>query len=130
MRTVKEVEHIHYVLIDEFGGGSGIRDIKGLEAALARPYATFDQQELYPTAVEKAAAIFESIIINHPFIDGNKRTAYVLMRLVLLEAGLDIVASQEEKYKMVISASKGEMRFDEIKTWLNLKARKSDTPIK
>jgi death on curing protein len=127
MRTVKDVEHIHYVLIDEFGGSNGIRDINGLEAALARPYATFDQQELYPTAVEKAAAIFESIIINHPFIDGNKRTAYVLMKLILLEGGLDIVASQEEKYKMVISASKGETRFDEIKTWLNSKTHKSDT---
>jgi death on curing protein len=127
MRTVKDVEHIHYVLIDEFGGSNGIRDINGLEAALARPYATFDQQELYPTAVEKAAAIFESIIINHPFIDGNKRTAYVLMKLILLEGGLDIVASREEKYKMVISASKGETRFDEIKTWLNSKTHKSDT---
>jgi len=129
MRTVKDVEHIHHILINEFGGSNGIRDINGLEAALARPYATFDQQELYPTAVEKAAAIFESIIINHPFIDGNKRTAYVLMKLILFEAELDIVASQDEKYEMVISASKGEMRFGEIKIWLSSKTRKSNTQI-
>ena len=73
----KTVESIHNILIDKFGGGKGLRDNGALEAALARPYATFDQKDLYPTAVDKAAAIFESIIINHPFIDGNKRTAYM-----------------------------------------------------
>lgn len=114
-------EEIHDILIDKFGGSKGIRDIGGLLSALARPYATFDQQELYPTIIEKAAAIFESIIINHPFIDGNKRLAYVLMRLVLLELGFDISATQNEKYEMTIAASKGKLKNEEIKLWIKNK---------
>lgn len=118
MISVEKAEQIHNVLIEKFGGLTGIRDLTGLEAALARPYATFDQHELYPEAVDKAAAIFESLVINHPFMDGNKRISYVLMRLILLENGFDITASQDEKYEMVITASMGQIRFDEIKNWI------------
>ncbi len=118
MIDLESCEETHNALIENFGGSKGIRDKGSLLAALARPYATFDQQDLYPTAVEKAAAIFESIIINHPFIDGNKRTAYVLMRLTLLEYDADISASQDEKYDMTILASKGEIRIEDIKLWI------------
>jgi death-on-curing protein len=120
MITLEAAKYTHNILIDKHGGSKGIRDLGGLEAALARPYATFDQQELYSTAIEKASAIFESLIINHPFIDGNKRIAYVLMRLTLIECGFDIIASQTEKYEMTISASQGSIRFDEIKEWLTI----------
>jgi death on curing protein len=79
--------------------------------------------ELYPQPVDKAAAILESIAVNHPFIDGNKRTAYVLARLWLLRSGIDIEASQSEKYEMVMRVSKGEWGFDEIRDWLQEKCR-------
>jgi death-on-curing protein len=69
MISEKEAETIHNILIDTFGGSKGIRDLGALQSALARPYATFDQQDLYKTPIDKAAAIFESLIINHPFID-------------------------------------------------------------
>lgn len=126
MISVAQAEQIHNVLIEKFGGLTGIRDLPGLEAALARPYATFDQHELYPLAVDKAAAVFESLVINHPFMDGNKRISYVLMRLILLENGFDITANQDEKYEMVIAASKGEIRFDEIRKWIGSKMLKMD----
>ena len=109
---------IHQVLIEKFGGASGIKDPGALEAALNRPYATFDLKDLYPSPVEKAAAIFESILINHPFIDGNKRTGYVLMRLTLMEGGLDIKASQKEKYEFVIQVSEGKLDISRIKDWI------------
>ena len=83
MISIKEVEIIHNILIDKFGGSKGIRDIGLLESALARPFSTFDNKDLYENPIEKASAILESIVINHPFIDGNKRTAYTLMRLLL-----------------------------------------------
>jgi death-on-curing protein len=118
MIELQTANYIHDILIERYGGSKGIRDQGGLEAALSRPYATFDQQELYPTAIDKAFAIFESLIINHPFVDGNKRIAYVMMRLTLLNYNVDIIASQDEKYEMTISASKGTIRFDEIKQWL------------
>ena len=124
MISLKEVEIIHNILIDKFGGSKGIRDLGLLESALARPFATFDKNDLYPDPIDKAAAILESIAINHPFIDGNKRTAYTLMRLILLEYDFDISASQDEKYNLVISVSKGEFRFDEIKNWIGSTLKK------
>ena len=84
-----------------------------------RPYQTFDGQELYPSPVDKAAAIIESIVKNHPFVDGNKRTGYVLARLLLMNEQRDIHAHQEDKYQFVISISTGELNFDQIKEWLD-----------
>lgn len=118
MISLREVERIHEILIDKFGGTTGIRDVGSLESAINRPYQTFDQRELYPDPIHKAAAIFESLISNHPFVDGNKRTAYVLMRLVLLENGLSLQAEENEKYEFVIRTSKGEIKFQEIREWL------------
>lgn len=118
MITLDEVLAIHQLAIKKFGGIAGVRDMNLLDAAINRPYATFDQQELYPTAVEKAAAILESIVKNHPFSDGNKRTGYVLMRLILLKSGNDIAAAGEEKYKFVISVAEGKLDYEAIKSWI------------
>ena len=126
MIELRDVLNIHNILIEKFGGSKGIRDQGSLESAINRPFATFDNQDLYPTPEEKSAAILESILINHPFIDGNKRTAYVLMRLILLDNGLDVAATQDDKYKMVISASKGEMRFEEIRNWIQERLEKKN----
>ncbi|MGY3213325.1 type II toxin-antitoxin system death-on-curing family toxin [Mucilaginibacter sp. HD30] len=116
---------LHNILIEEFGGSKGLRDRGSLEAALNRPFATFDGHDLYPTIVEKAAALFESIIINHPFMDGNKRVAYALLEYLLINrAGIKLHASFEEKYQMVIEASKGAIRFEEIKIWISSKIKK------
>lgn len=124
MISIKEVEIIHNILIDLYGGSKGIRDKGLLESALARPFVTFDNKDLYVSPIQKASAILESVAINHPFIDGNKRTAYTLMRLILLENKLDIEASQEEKYNFVILVSTGQYRFDEIKNWIETNLRK------
>jgi death-on-curing protein len=124
MIGLNDVLNIHDILIDKFGGTKGVRDQGALESAINRPYATFGELDLYSSQIEKAAAIFESVLINHPFLDGNKRTAYVLMKLILLEDGLDIYADQDEKYQMVISASKGDIRFAEIVKWLQNRVKK------
>ena len=116
--TKEEVLYIHQILIEKFGGATGVRDNKALEAAINRPYATFDKRELYPSAIDKAAAILESIVVNHPFQDGNKRTGYTLMRLILMQSGYDIASDQDEKYNFVLSISLGEMDIDQIKAWI------------
>ncbi|HEY8931195.1 MAG TPA: type II toxin-antitoxin system death-on-curing family toxin [Mucilaginibacter sp.] len=118
MIDLNTAERFHNILIDQFGGSKGIRDEGSLLAALARPYASFDQQDLYPTPIEKASAIFESLIINHPFIDGNKRIAFLLLRMTLLDYDVDVLATEDEKYDMTIAASIGTIRFDDIKLWI------------
>lgn len=124
MIAIRDVLVIHEEVIKQFGGSSGVRDIALLESALARPFATFDEIDLYPTAVSKAAALLESLLINHPFIDGNKRTAYVMMRMLLLDNGFDIRAAQHEKYDFVISICTGERRGDQIGEWLKERLEK------
>lgn len=118
MITFEEVLIIHTRVIKEFGGADGIRDRGLVDAAISRPFQTFDGHELYPSAIEKAAAIIESILNNHPFVDGNKRTGYVLLRLVLLNNNLDITATQAEKYDFVIRIANGTDKFEQIKSWL------------
>lgn len=84
MIDYQEVLEIHHVLIRKFGGSQGVRDENGLKSALERPFSGYGETEFYPNPEEKAGAILESIVNNHPFIDGNKRTGYVLVRLVLI----------------------------------------------
>lgn len=123
MISVNDAIRIQSILIDKFGGSDGLRDRNLLESALMRPYQTFDQIDLYPTPAEKAAAIIESILINHPFVDGNKRFGYVAMRLTLMEYELDITANQHEKYDFVILIAKGELKFDKILDWIRSKLK-------
>jgi len=118
MIGVENAVKIQNVLIEKFGGTSGLRDKNLLESALGRPFQTFDKKELYKSPIEKAAALIESIITNHPFIDGNKRFGYVAMRLLLLESGLDISATEHEKYEFVLAIAKGELKFSGICDWL------------
>jgi death-on-curing protein len=128
MIDIKEVEQIHNILIEEFGGAKGVRDYGALDAALKRPFATFDKQDLYPTVIEKASAIIESILLNHPFVDGNKRTGYVLMRLMLLQSDKDIIAEEDEKYDFVISIAKGELSVEAISAWIRERIRNKNVP--
>lgn len=124
MITRVKALYIHSTLIDLFGGASPIRDNILLESALMRPYQTFDAMDLHRTAITKAAALIESILINHPFIDGNKRTGYVLLRLLLLGQGFDIYASLDEKYAFVIAIASGKLKYDGIMEWLEIYAKR------
>ena len=118
MIELKDAISIHKILIDQFGGSLGIRDQGALESALARPFGTFDQVNLYPSPEERAAALIESIIKNHPFIDGNKRIGYVLVRLTLLNEGMDILATEEEKYHFVIEIASAKIDYESILNWI------------
>lgn len=122
MISIEEVLKIHEILIEKFGGSQGIRDKALLESSVSRPFSTFGSIDLYPSPIEKAAAVIESVVNNHPFIDGNKRTGYTLMRLFLLDKGLDIKATEQEKYDFVIKIANGISTFEDIRKWIEIKS--------
>ena len=104
------------------GGAKGIRDHGLLESAIARPYQTFGGEDLYPSAFHKAAAILESILKNHPFIDGNKRTALVVMRTFLALNDVEFVATQEEKYLKILGLAEGSINEEDLAEWIRSKS--------
>lgn len=94
--TPRQVLFIHARLLAETGGEAGLFNLGLLESAVARPRATFDGQDLYATLFEKAAALMESLAVNHPFIDGNKRVAIVAAALFLQRNGYRLTAGNDE----------------------------------
>ena len=118
MILLEDVLKLHELSIRDFGGSNGVRDSGLLESAIARPFQTFGGEDLYQTVIEKAAALGESLIINHPFIDGNKRTGALAILSLLAEYKYKCSANQDDFYKFIISISTGEIKFDEIVSWL------------
>lgn len=118
MITKKTILRLHQLSIIQYGGSMGIRDEGLVESVIARPYQTFGGEDLYPSALMKAAAIAESIIINHPFVDGNKRTGLLAMLAILEENNITINVINNEVYSFIINISTGEIKFDQIVEWL------------
>ena len=116
--NVAQVSAIHSEVIGQTGGLSGIRDKHLLESAIARPQAGFGDKELYADIFSKVAALGYSLICSHPFVDGNKRSGYVAMRLFLNINGYEIMASVEEKYKFVMEIAKNIRKEKSIAEWL------------
>ena len=127
MISAAEVEQLHKILITKFGGTHGIRDKSALESALARPFQKFDGKDLYPSVIEKGAALIESILVNHPFLDGNKRTGYTLLRIFLLNNGFDFTASEDNKYEFVINIASGTLKDKAIVTWLKSNTKETNS---
>ena len=109
---------LHELSIVDYGGAKEIRDRGLLLSAISRPFHTFDGKDLYPGPFEKAAALGESLIINHPFIDGNKRTAMLAMLALLREYGYELLVNDKDLYDFIISMSTGEAKFEDILVWL------------
>ena len=82
--SISEILELHDRIISSTGGSRGIRDINALESALNQPRQTFDQKDLYPDIVMKAAALCFSLVMNHPFVDGNKRVGHAAMETFLI----------------------------------------------
>ncbi len=118
MILVADILALHQKSIIDFGGSPGIRDIGLLESAIARPFQTFGGEDLYPTIFEKAAALAESLIVNHPFVDGNKRTGMLAMSGFLIVNNFYFTADSADFYNFVINISTGSLSFEEIVEWL------------
>ncbi len=116
--TLSEVVELHGLLLRATRGAAGIRDLAGLESALAQPKATFSGRDLYPMLVDKAAALAFSLVRNHPFVDGNKRTAHAAMETFLVLNGAEIVASVDEQERVMTDLASGRSSREEFVTWL------------
>jgi len=113
-----EVFALHRQIIEQSKGAMGIRDLGSLESALAQPRMTFAGEDLYPTIVDKASALGFSIVMNHPFIDGNKRTGHATMETFLLLNGLEINAYVDEQERVILALASGELERDAFTKWL------------
>lgn len=105
-------------MIKRFGGSFGVRDVGLLESACARPKASFDGKDLYKTIFEKAAALMHSLLKNHPFVDGNKRTSLASAGIFLRLNGYKIINSHKDEIKFTMSIENERLSFEEIIIWL------------
>ena len=117
--TVEDVKHLHEGGIELYGGSHGIRDEGALEAAVNRP-----QSGYYADLIAEAAALMESLAINHPFIDGNKRVAFAATKAFLDINGYEIIADGEEIYRQMIELFEaGNFKFTPVEKMLRAIAR-------
>jgi death-on-curing protein len=116
--TLGEVVTLHRAVVAATGGAEGIRDLGGLESALAQPKATFDAVDLYPATTDKAAALAFSLTMNHPFVDGNKRIAHAAMAVFLYMNGLAIEATVDEQERVMLDLAAGQMTREALTAWL------------
>jgi death on curing protein len=123
--TVKDVLLLHHMQIDEFGGSHGLRDMGLLESAVMRPQATFDGIDLYKTLFDKGAALVHSLLMNHQFVDGNKRTAMFSVMTFLELNGYEFDASQKEVVDYALYIENSQPEIEEISTWLKKHSKKS-----
>ena len=115
---------MHTVAVEEFGGSTGVRDRNLLESALARPLATFGGKNLYETPFIRAAALAESLVLNHGFVDGNKRTAMYAMAAWLEHEGFAINAARGELRDLALSITSHGVTTEQIASWLENRASK------
>lgn len=116
--TLGEVVSLHRAVVAATGGADGIRDLGGLESALAQPKATFDAVDLYPTTIDKAGVLAFGLAMNHPFVDGNKRIAHAAMAVFLELNGFSIEASIVEQEQIMLDLAAGKMTREVLTVWL------------
>lgn len=116
--SLDEVVAIHFRVTEKTGGSQGVRDWDLLASAIGRPQATFGGQDLYPDISLKAAALVQSLSSNHPFVDGNKRTALAMMEYFLYLNGIEIKASQREKVDFALWTENQKPTIEQIATWI------------
>ncbi len=121
--TPQQILFIHYRLIETTGGSHGMRDLGALQAAAARPRASFGGDELYPDLFAKAAALMESLIKSHPFVDGNKRTAITAAGIFLQRNGWRLEASQDDLYRFTMAMATGREGVKDAEEWFRIHVR-------
>jgi death-on-curing protein len=121
--TVEQVLFIHSRIVAETGGSNSVRDLGMLESAVARPRAAFEGKEMYAGVFNKAAALMGSLINNHPFADGNKRTGITAAALFLLRNGWQIDSSPAALEKITLRVAINKIRVVDLAKWLRANSK-------
>lgn len=122
--NIARVLFIHDQMVKRFGGSLGIRDLGLIESAVARPQASFGDQDLYISIFDKAAALLQSLLKNHAFVDGNKRTALTSAGLFLKMNNFHLVNYHLEEVEFAVRVDNGNLSIEEISKWLKEHTKK------
>ena len=116
--TLDEVLTLHQLVLDAHGGSAGLRDMGALQSALAAPRQTMFGEELYPGIADKSAIILYLLTQNHPFVDGNKRTALSACFWFLESNGYTLDVGSEDLYQFTIDIASGHLDKDAVTAWM------------
>ena len=117
-----EVLLIHERILDKFGGAGGLSNWRLLDSAVNRPRAVFAGRELYPDLFTKTAALGHSLVLNHPFVDGNKRTAWEAMHTFIEENGYSLQVEHDEIVELMLRIEDKNLGVEQIAQWLKQRA--------
>lgn len=122
--TLDDILVIHTDQIERYGGSHGIRDLGLLESALFRPQSSFGGEDLYPSFFEKTAVLVHSLLLNHAFVDGNKRTSMASLLVFLHLNDYNLLCSQNELIQFALSIENKKMNLEGIVAWLKKYSKK------
>ena len=122
--SVVHVLAIHDQMIKRFGGSSGVRDLGLIESAVGRPQASFDGKDLYKTIFDKAAALHQSLLKNHPFVDGNKRTSLTSAGIFLKLNQYKLINDHENEVNFALKVDNEKLTIEQISDWLRKHSKK------
>ncbi len=115
--SAEQLLALHGELLRSFGGRRGLRDLGALESAAARPDMTFDGEDLHPDLAAKAAALMHALVVNHPFVDGNKRLGAAAAELVVEANGFRLRATDDDLTTVTFAAARGEIGAEALAIW-------------
>ena len=117
---------LHARLVEETGGSHGVRDLNMLLSALGRPQASYDNRDLYPDIHTKAAALMDSLIRKHPFLDGNKRTGIAAAAMFLRMNGYQLNATNTELKEFTLGVAQSKQHIEEMAGWFQMHTQSMD----
>ena len=124
--SVGQLLRLHEKHLEKFGGLAGVRDRGGLESAVARPAMTFGGEDLYVDLAAKAAALMHSLVMNHPFVDGNKRVGAAAAELFVMLNDALLDAADAEMEETTLAVARGEMDVEPLTIWFRQRLVRRD----
>ena len=124
--SVDQLLRLHEKQIENFGGSAGVRDRGGLESAVARPAMTFGGEDLYGDLPAKAAALMHSLVMNHAFVDGNKRVGAAAAELFVMLNDSVLDATDSEMEQTTLAVARGEMDVEPLTIWFRQRLVRRD----